>query len=256
MKYLIFIKILTIIFLTWMPKCYRDECISYKTLGLKGNNNLSRDLSTHRILAKHIEQNKLKNKKIKNKMPHNNEKYKLDNREDHLSTYVHLKQGSSNDLDAYMNEYKKRYSKRKGLYKMYCFYEQKIFKSIDKIHKHLENMNSTKGIFKKILYNKYGFRILLLCLFPLIGIIIRVLDEYGVGEKIKGCSEPGHTGGNKECYYSILYKIEEVVPLSYICVASLSIYFIIFFSAGIYILKKIIKYNNLKNGKCKKKFME
>ncbi|KMZ76873.1 hypothetical protein PVIIG_05683, partial [Plasmodium vivax India VII] len=156
MSYLFFFKIITIILLTWNDKCYRDECISYKTLELKKNNDLSRDISTYRILAKHVEQNKLKNTNLKNKIPNNYEKYKLDNREDLLYTYVHLKQGSPNNLDSYMNEYKKRYSKRKGLSKMDCYCEQKLFKSIDKIHKHIENTNSTKGILKKLLYNKYG----------------------------------------------------------------------------------------------------
>ncbi|SCO71516.1 Plasmodium exported protein, unknown function [Plasmodium vivax] len=253
MKYLFFIKILTIIFLTWMPKCYRDECISYKTLGLKRNNNLSRDLSTHRILARHIEQNKLKNTELKNMIPHNYEKYKLDNKEDHLSTYVHLKKGSPNNLDAYMNEYKKRYSKRKGLSKLDCYCEHKIFKSFDKIHKHIENMNSTRGILKKLIYNKYRLRILLLFLFPLIGIIIPVLNEFGIGDKITTCPETSHNSNG--CYYSILYKIEQEVPLSNICIALYCIYIIIVFSACIYIIKKKKKYNNLKEGKNKMKSM-
>ncbi|KMZ83387.1 hypothetical protein PVBG_05934 [Plasmodium vivax Brazil I] len=131
---------------------------------------------------------------------------------------------------------------------MDCCCEQKIFKSINKMHKRIENMNSTEGILKKLLYNKYGLRILFLFLFPLIGIITQVLNEFSSGEKFTECTENGH---NNKCYYSILYKIEKVVPLSKIYLASLSIYIIIVFSVGIYILKKIIKYNNLKEGKSK-----
>ncbi|CAG9473011.1 unnamed protein product [Plasmodium vivax] len=207
------------------------------------------NINYNRLLAKHELGKELRHTSLREKLSDNNMYNRKKNVAENVSKYSQIKGIESNNLNAYMNGYKKRYSKRKGLSKMDCYCEQKIFKSIDKIHKHIDNMNSTKGILKKVIYNKYGLRILLLLLFPLIGIIIRVLDEFGIGKKIETCTVSEHSG--KECYDSILNKIEQVVPLTYIYIALCCIYIIIVFSAGIYILKKIIKYNNLKEGTSK-----
>ncbi|KMZ83402.1 hypothetical protein PVBG_06044 [Plasmodium vivax Brazil I] len=80
------------------------------------------------------------------------------------STYVNLKRNDLSDLDNYKKCYKNRYSKKKGLAKLDCYYEKKVFDKIDKIYELSRKMKNDKKAFKKEIYNKFDMvnRIMLL----------------------------------------------------------------------------------------------
>ncbi|KMZ76686.1 hypothetical protein PVIIG_05726 [Plasmodium vivax India VII] len=193
---------------------------------------------THRLLAK----DEL-NLKVTEAI-HNNEDYMSVKKNKEINTYDNLNKDKPNKLEAYKKSFNYRYAKKKGIDKFDCYCERKIFKEIEKIDKIAEGISKKKQI-KWFIYKKYGLRSILLFLFPLIGIIIPILNVYSGGEKIGNCTVQGHSS---RCEKSYLHIIEDKFPLSNIYFTFIIVLGIITFFASIYILTKIIKYDELKKG--------
>ncbi|KMZ82837.1 hypothetical protein PVIIG_03652 [Plasmodium vivax India VII] len=140
-----------------------------------------------------------------------------------------------------------RLNKKKGLKKLDCYCENKIFNSMDKFDKHMENENSNKGIIKNILFKKFGLRNIFTFLFATSGIIFTVLNYIDV-PKSSGGSQPD------ESYLKhILGKNDNI---SHMFFALFFIVGIIIFLVSIYFLIKTIKYEGIKRGKRKMKTKE
>ncbi|KMZ96392.1 hypothetical protein PVNG_06303 [Plasmodium vivax North Korean] len=160
-----------------------------------------------------------------------------------------MKDDRSKYLEAYMNDYKNRYPKKKGLRKLDCYCENEIYKRIAKIDKFAKNVRNNKGILKKKLYKKYSLSLFFSCLVPLFSVILLVLQYRYSGEDVMD-------GEKKVGKKSVLYSINEVVPVSDIYGVFLIIYGITAISAAIYTLIKVIKYYGMKSGKNKMKTKE
>ncbi|KMZ82394.1 hypothetical protein PVIIG_05565 [Plasmodium vivax India VII] len=177
------------------------------------------------------------------------------------STYSHMKKKESNNIDIYMKNYKDRYSKKKGLSKLDCYWEKKLFDQICYIDNLTEKMKNNKKSLKKKLIKKYGCALIIISLVPLILGIFPIIHNrfYSVFPKfcLKDCGiEHKTTGGatkthsdfnyaeldiNKNAWYAINYFNSVILWLSIFFVLSLVIY--IFF--------KLIKYEKLRRGKSK-----
>ncbi|KMZ84212.1 hypothetical protein PVBG_02439 [Plasmodium vivax Brazil I] len=155
-----------------------------------------------------------------------------------------MKEDGSNYLEGYMNDYKNRYPKKKGLRKLDCYCENKIYERIAKMDKFAENVKINKGNLKILLYKKYGLSLFLSCIIPLLVIILIVLFQYECDERID----------NKRKRY--LHYIEKNFYLGHLYLVLLIIYGITAISAGIYTLIKVIKYYGMKSGKNKMKNKE
>ncbi|KNA01587.1 hypothetical protein PVNG_06049 [Plasmodium vivax North Korean] len=224
-KLINFINITTFIILTWMYNSNSD---------LSNVNGLS-DKGRHRILA-----NTKHQKETKCDVRHDGVKNKLVIEHKKTSSHTKMSDDRSKYLEAYMNDYKNRYPKKKGLRKLDCYCENEIYKRIAKIEKFAENVRNNKGILKNFLYNKYGLSLFLSCLVPLFSIVLLVLNQYVYEE-------------NKKTY---LNYIEENSYLGHLYFTLLIIYGVTFISLGIYTLIKVIKYFGMKSGKNKMKSNE
>ncbi|KMZ95138.1 hypothetical protein PVMG_06005 [Plasmodium vivax Mauritania I] len=158
------------------------------------------------------------------------DKYKkLKKKKEDSSTYKRLKREGLNDMEIYKKSFQCKYNKKKGLAKLDCYCEKKIFAKIDDICEFARKTKNEKKRFKKI-GKKYGLPYCLSVLYIFIALIITIIDISG--EKwlnfLKGI--PG-----------ILYEI-----LCYILFVALPI---IIFLVLFYIAIKFIKYERLIDGK-------
>ncbi|SCA83692.1 Protein of unknown function, putative, partial [Plasmodium vivax] len=145
------------------------------------------DITTHRVLAKQAYSSEVHRRKLPHNTPDDAYNYKLVNGRGNNITYERLKQDKSNNVDEFLKSYKSRYAKKKGLKKFDCYYEKKIFNSINKIEKMVQHKNLTKKHLKKLLYTKYGIPLIMISLIPLLGLIIPMFYS------------DGHLDGKEKC---------------------------------------------------------
>ncbi|KNA01475.1 hypothetical protein PVNG_04800 [Plasmodium vivax North Korean] len=125
-----------------------------------------------RLLSKTGLEFGLEPNKIKEEISHNYGSKELENESDDTSIYRSLKRNNSNDKYSNSKKFTNTYAKKKGLEKLDCYCEKKIFNNMDKIHKLAKNGNYDKKTFKNIIIKKYGYKIIFSSLFSLIGLII------------------------------------------------------------------------------------
>ncbi|KMZ76711.1 hypothetical protein PVIIG_05710 [Plasmodium vivax India VII] len=181
-------------------------------------------------------------------------------------TYEYLKKGL-NDLGSYKKDYNHRYNKKKGLAKLDCYYEKKVFDSIDEIYELSRKVNNSKKILKKKMYKKFGYRHIFFSLLPLFGLILHVLfSEIGPFTKYcpSDCDEK-HKISNKQEIAEIHQEAKlKLAPINTVTTQIIVILHTLFFvtlsisviTVTIYIFIKVIKYERLKSGKGKMNLKE
>ncbi|SCA83646.1 Protein of unknown function, putative, partial [Plasmodium vivax] len=132
-------------------------------------------LLAERDLKKGIYDKKLEDNLLKHR---DNGILKIDNYDSFV--YEKLQKSCSNDLKIYKKQFKSKYAKRKGLKKLDCYCEKKIFDMIDILGEQPVGTSSNNIKLKKNIVRKWGIRFIVMCLIPLIGIILPILDKIKV----------------------------------------------------------------------------
>ncbi|SCA83644.1 Plasmodium exported protein, unknown function, partial [Plasmodium vivax] len=196
-------------------------------------------------------------------------KFKDIKNEKYISTYGHVKKGKENDLDAYKREYKKRYGKKKGLAKLDCYFEKKVFDKIENVYDLADKFVDDKKSYKKEIYRKYGKVLITFALLPLLGLVIPVFfnklnpltanwclsncrskhkDGVTTADSDEQAAIATHSGKGltmvsiDQDTWNIITDVNSAI--SYILI-------ILFLFVIIYILIKVIKYEKLKSCKGK-----
>ncbi|KNA02170.1 hypothetical protein PVNG_05511 [Plasmodium vivax North Korean] len=190
----------------------------------------------NRLLAKHEYNEELDDLNLGGNLVDYETPPNTNNEEDVTSTYEYLKKIRPISLFSYKKDYERRYSNKKGLAKLECYCEKKIFDKIDHIHVLAKSMRNDRNSFRKVIDKKYGMIFILLCLFPFIGLILPLLSG-------KDC--------NSQDKKSILENLGIPLEASRSISAIIIIASFIVFSVIIYIIIKFIKYKKLKAGKGK-----
>ncbi|KMZ88920.1 hypothetical protein PVBG_06309 [Plasmodium vivax Brazil I] len=187
----------------------------------------------HRLLSKTELDIGLEQINMKEEIPHNYESNEIEYESEDTSIYRRIKKNSSNHMYSYRKNFKNTYAKKKGLEKLDCYCERKIFMNLDKLHKHFKNENYDKKTCKNVILRKYGYKIILSSLFSLLGLIIPILVWANVDVL-------PHKKGD---------EIKKLIPdLNY---AFFIPYCSIFILTILYIFFKVVKYEKLKAGKGK-----
>ncbi|VUZ98020.1 Plasmodium exported protein, unknown function [Plasmodium vivax] len=240
-----FLKYFTFTFFIWTYHTYNDLSKFPKSLEKEFRHDKSLNLIFNRLLAKHD---------IQYELPYGNLREKLS---DDISIYGKIRKKKPDNLEAYINDYKRRYRKKKGLFKLDCYCEKKIFDKFHYIKELSEKVHNDKKSFKKIFFKKYGIGLILFFLIPALGFIYYIL--YGVKDWGDGvfpiCRENGHAedesniGTCKNCQ-KLIFKghIKDMEILNAIFLFTMIIIILIF---TIYLTIKLIKYEKLKAGKRK-----
>ncbi|VUZ99548.1 Plasmodium exported protein, unknown function [Plasmodium vivax] len=258
----VFVKIFTFIFLTWACLAYNDVGTFTKSIENINEHHKISNKNYFRLLSKHEQHRELRDTRFKDKLPDRNLHKNKRNVSDHISTYSKVRSKASNNFDIYMKGYKDRYMKKKGLYKLDCYYEHKLFGKFNHMCDIAEKMRNDKKRVKSFFFKKYGIGLIIFALLPSLGLIFHIL--YGVGKNpgIYGlCNQSNHFKNNTnehtetagdQCPKKRLYdqkdKIETYGYISYIYMSTISIIVLLIVS---YIFIKFIKYEKLKAGKCK-----
>ncbi|CAI7721755.1 Plasmodium exported protein, unknown function [Plasmodium vivax] len=245
------LKYFTFTFLLWTYYPYNDLSKFPKSLEKEFRHDKSLNLIFNRLLAKHD---------IQYELPYGNLREKLS---DDKSIYGKIRKKKPDNFEAYINDYKRRYRKKKGLYKLDCYCEKKVFDKILYIKDLSEKVHNDKKAFKKIFLKKYGICLILFSLIPALGFIHHIL--YGVDNWVDGvfpvCSNSSHNedtgniGMCKTCPTKYIFKghIQYMEIFNSIFLLTTSIIISIFI---IYLIIKLIKYEKLKAGKGKMNLME
>ncbi|CAI7721645.1 Plasmodium exported protein, unknown function [Plasmodium vivax] len=144
------------------------KCTLVKSLECGSKIDICFGRNTNRILATHRDESESQRIRLQNKSNDNVYKHKLSYGNESSNIYGHLKQDKLNNVDTYLKSYKSRYAKKKGLKKFDCYYEKKLFSSINKLEKHMKKNNLSKNRIKGVIFLKYGLPFILLSLLPIL----------------------------------------------------------------------------------------
>ncbi|SCA81721.1 Protein of unknown function, putative, partial [Plasmodium vivax] len=174
-----------------------------KTIENGNKVNISLDIRAHRLLAKHVYEREMPTRGLQNKVSYNRDNFKLVNDKGNNNTFEQLKQSRTNYMDDYLKSYKKRYSKKRGLKKLDCYYERVLFNKFNKIKKLVERKNSSKSKIVSIICSKYGLPLILLSLLPILALKIpELLIKKVHGDDFSKCKYNGTVSSgtfNKDC---------------------------------------------------------
>ncbi|KMZ82465.1 hypothetical protein PVIIG_06228 [Plasmodium vivax India VII] len=213
-------------------------------------------MNFRRSLAKHEFKKNLDNSRLRENLP-DYRNHRGTKKDEVISSYGQLNRVRLNDLDNYMKGYNKRYYKKKGLAKLDCYCEKKIFDKIDYINKLAEKMQNNKKSYKKKIYNKFVFKFILFALSPLLGLIFPILFGGDENDKpiINWCKKSHNvqTCDLNPAVHATKEVGEAVKYMNYV-IFYLLLTIVIFVITYAFI--KLIKYEKLKAGKGKMKAKE
>ncbi|CAI7717609.1 Plasmodium exported protein, unknown function [Plasmodium vivax] len=251
LKFIFFIKIASFIILTWIYPYYYNQSALSKSLENESELNISLDVRTNRSLAKYEQENELGNIRLKNKTSNCEENHKLFiNDNNNNNTYEKVKRGSPNHMEAYLKSYNSRYTKEKGIKKLDCYYEKKLFKLLHKISKLVEQKNISKSRIKRIIFTRYGLLLFIISLLPLLALAIPV-DKWTVHTIDKCKAQKKSTGGDQDLEIVHTECKETVIEDNSYRLVFISISTIIILLLIIYIFIKVMKYMRIKSGMLK-----
>ncbi|CAI7718657.1 Plasmodium exported protein, unknown function [Plasmodium vivax] len=254
------LKIFTFTVLTWICLTYYDDAFP-KSLENKIKSEKSLNIDYNRLLARHELQRESEYRNMREKLSDGRTYRKEINFPGNKSTYAHVKKKGSNNIDIYMKNYKKRYAKKKGLLKLDCYWEKKLFDQICYMDNLAEKMKNNKKSLKKKIIKKYGYALIIISFIPVIlGIWPMIHNRYfSLLPKIcfKNCNIghkdiKGTTRKHDEYNYielPITRTTWDILTYLNSVIVWLSIIFVL--SLVIYIFLKVIKYERLMRGKSK-----
>ncbi|CAI7718350.1 Plasmodium exported protein, unknown function [Plasmodium vivax] len=245
------LKYFTFTFLIWTYHTYNDLGKFTKTLDNESIHDNRFILIFNRLLAK---------QDLQYELPYGNLREKLS---DDISIYGKIRKKKPDNFEAYVNNYKRRYRKKKGLSKLDCYCEKKVFDKILYMRELSEKVHNDKKRFKKIFFKKYGIGLIMFALIPALGFILPLLfgvEKWGDGV-IPLCKQDGHDNDNKITSESCTkwHEFQVKNNISYMKIFNnifsfTMITIILIFL--IYIIIKLIKYEKLRAGKGKMNLME
>ncbi|KMZ92848.1 hypothetical protein PVMG_01434 [Plasmodium vivax Mauritania I] len=230
---------------------------------MKFKQDISSTIRFNRSLAKHDVRNGLIQGQFKEKYSDYEINENIKNGDKFISTYEDINEKNINILDTYMKAYKERYSKKKWLGKLDCYCEKRIFDKFDHIQNIAEKMQKNNKFKKNKVPRKYIYGLIILGLLPLLGLIIpSFFNDYNpliekwclkdftdLHGKSSGTDvEQAHTemGFIRKAIDSNAWNIITTLNYVFLCVSTVIVTFVVF-----YVLKKVIKYSCLKDGKRK-----
>ncbi|VUZ93911.1 Plasmodium exported protein, unknown function [Plasmodium vivax] len=257
----VMMKITTLVILTWICHLCSENGLNDNTLNNVYNHHEKLEIRTHRLLAKYEMQKELVSRELGKNLTYKGMNNKINNgQENRSSSFTQLKRDGSNNFDSYMKGYNRRYAKMKGLSKLDCYFEKKVFDKMDNIYEFARSMNNPKKSFKKKFFQKYRVRLILLILTLLLGLIFPMLfiDKH---QLIKicgyGCNKHDSTDTTNyneqhaKTHFLSTIKSDTFDIIANAYAAIFCIACILYLSVIIYSLIKVVKYHKLKGGKGK-----
>ncbi|SCA81963.1 Plasmodium exported protein, unknown function, partial [Plasmodium vivax] len=221
-----------------------------------------------RLLSQYEFKKKLNHSSLSENVP-GHSKFKDIKNDKYTSTYGDLKKGKANELDAYKKKYKYRYGKKKGLAKLDCYFEKKVFDKIENVYDLADKFADDKKSYKKEIFRKHGKVLITFALLPLLGLVIpgffSKFNPLTANWCLSNCVSK-HDGDNSN-YFTTEQESQNFHQQQGLFMASINqdtwniittvnsvvtyLLIILFLIVIIYILTKVIKYEKLKSCKGK-----
>ncbi|KMZ96410.1 hypothetical protein PVNG_05872 [Plasmodium vivax North Korean] len=144
LKFTAFLKTFTYIFFIWTYITYKDMNIFPKLLENNYEHGKILNITHYRLLAKHDLNRKLGYAGTNAQLLRDSIGKSKEKVTNNISISSQINKKESNNFDTYMKNYKRRYEKNKGLYKLDCYCEKKVFDNLNYIQKLSEKMRSDK----------------------------------------------------------------------------------------------------------------
>ncbi|KMZ81961.1 hypothetical protein PVIIG_03767 [Plasmodium vivax India VII] len=156
------------------------------------------------------------------------------------SSNIHekVKKDIANSMNAYIKKLEHGYPNKKGLKRLDCHYEKKLFNEMYKLDKIAGHIKSKNNYFKKVIFKRYGLRFFIFLIVILFGISMSIMCCFpSGGGKCSQLNPAGNETGST-CKYmeSALLVTNGIVFIPLI---------IVFISYIIYIMSKVRKYRRL-----------
>ncbi|KMZ77103.1 hypothetical protein PVIIG_06288 [Plasmodium vivax India VII] len=266
-KFIVPFKIITFLIIIWIIETNNDVSTYGNHIHNKFKHDGTCNASSNRLLAKRdIHKNIKYNSHRENS--YDNRIYKNINYENDKPTYGYLKKGINN-LESYKKDYNRRYATKKGLAKLDCYYEKKLFDKIDEMYEFSKNAKNSKKYLRKKLYKEFGYLRIFFSLLSLLGIIFYVLfSKIGpfTNHCFNNCSKHHNVSGASSKTIKEIHaaKSIELFPMSSTTFDTINILHDLFFiilsisviTVTIFTFIKVIKYQRLKAGKGKMNLKE
>ncbi|KNA02390.1 hypothetical protein PVNG_01544 [Plasmodium vivax North Korean] len=250
------IKIVSFLLLLWIYDTHEKRNFD-NFPGIEEKHVKIEDTVLFRSLAKHGLKEERERAKLKEKLSYDGDIKKEKFCSDVRPTYGNLRNGELNKFELYKNNYNHRYTKKKGLKKFDCYWENKIFDKFEYVNNLAEKTQISKKSFIKILLNKYTIFISLFALLPVLGIIIPYLFAYKCPKDhflylfIGECNTEHQLNGQPGvCKYNNITHISKDAAKAMFYLNTIFTYvsLIVVILVFVYICIKLIKYENLKGG--------
>ncbi|CAI7723890.1 Protein of unknown function, putative [Plasmodium vivax] len=186
LKLVVLLKFFTFMFLIWNPK--NDSCLLSKDLETKFKHDRSSSTSFNRLLTKQKYREELDDLNLGGNLVDYETPPNIENEEEVITTYEYLKKMRPINLFSYKKGYKDSYSKKKGLAKLECYCENKLFQRIDELYELADSMKKYKSSFRKALIKKYRKHIFFTIFFYIFAVLICIkkvlINKYNVIPRI------------------------------------------------------------------------
>ncbi|CAG9482286.1 unnamed protein product [Plasmodium vivax] len=234
--YLIFFfNIVSLVFLTWISHGDNEVGNQNIYINIKYNKSKTWILRHDRLLTNYDTQSEIEEINIKENLKELEENNKLKDITDSSEIYEKIKKFTSNSMHNYIKNLEHGYPNKKGLKRLDCLYEKKMFNEMYKLDKIAGHRKGKNSYFKKVVWKRYGLRFVILLLFILFGIVTPICCYFGDDAS-------SSVEGYRKYFVSYMLGINGAIYLPLIIAF---LYFII------YILSKVGKYKRLKNKYCK-----
>ncbi|KNA01691.1 hypothetical protein PVNG_04717 [Plasmodium vivax North Korean] len=157
------------------------------------------------------------------------------------SSEIHEKENKNtlNSMYTYIKKLERGYTNKKGLKRLDCLYEKRLFDEMYKLDKIAGHMKSKNRYIKKIIWKRYGLRFVIFLLVILFEVGICIWYYFGNNSDFTKSCKTGESSLCKACKF-----VREIIfPSNYVLYIPLIISFLSFI---IYILSKVRKYKRLK----------
>ncbi|EDL42709.1 variable surface protein Vir35-like [Plasmodium vivax] len=128
---------------------------------LKGN---TLKVRNDRLLTNDDPQCEIKQSRIKENLKEPETKNKLKDITESSDIYEKANKNTSNSMHAYIKKLERGYPNKKGLKRLDCYYEKKLFDEMYKLDKISGHMKSKNSYIKKVIWKRYGFRFVIFSL--------------------------------------------------------------------------------------------
>ncbi|KMZ83285.1 hypothetical protein PVBG_06054 [Plasmodium vivax Brazil I] len=171
-------NIVSLTFLTWISNSGNELGNLNKYIITKDNIGNTWKVRNDRLLTNNDSKSEIGQSGLKKNLKEPKAKNKLKDIRGPSEIPEKIKKNTSNSMYTYIKKLEHEYPNKKGLKRLDCHYEKKLFGEIYELDKIAGNMKSKNSYFKKVILKRYSLRFFIFSLVILFGIVESIVFKY------------------------------------------------------------------------------